>query len=112
MGFQATLALVKFVVLNDFSDDEVEKLLGEFRVEIGPVRQIFEPSDLRGFARGIGGRKGVCGLEFPHGLGVFEALAQRVDEDRVETVDRGAVLFQKFGGAGHGVSQGPILLEK
>mmetsp|Transcript_23420 Transcript_23420/g.41062 ORF Transcript_23420/g.41062 Transcript_23420/m.41062 type:complete len:282 (+) Transcript_23420:1441-2286(+) len=90
-----------FVVLNDFSDDEVQELLGKFRVEVGPVCQIFKPCDLVRFAGGIGRWKVVCGLEFPHGLRVFEPLAQRVDEDRVEAVDAGAVLFEHLGGAGH-----------
>ena len=41
-------------MLNDFSDDEVEKLLGKFRVQIGPFCQIFEPCDLCRFAGWIG----------------------------------------------------------
>ena len=69
--------LVLFVVLNDFSDDEVEKLLGEFGIEIRFLRQIFKPFDLSGLAGRIGRGKVVCGLEFPHGLRVFETLAQR-----------------------------------
>ena len=75
-----------FVVLNDFSDDEVEKLLGEFRVQIGLFRQIFEPRDLGRFAGRIGRGKVVFGFEFPHGLSVFEPLAQRIDEDRIKGV--------------------------
>jgi hypothetical protein len=92
-----------FVVLNDFSDDEVQELLGEFRVQIGPFRQVFEPCDLRRFAGGIGRGKVVFGLELAHGLGVLEALAQGVDEDRVEPVDALAVALQKLRGAGGGV---------
>jgi len=84
------------VVLNDFSDDEVQKLLGEFGVQIGPVRQIFEPRDLVRFAGGIGRGKVVCSLEFPHSLRVL-------DKDRIQTVDGGAVVFEDFGGLGNGV---------
>ena len=64
--------------------------------------QVFEPFDLCGFAgHGIGRGKGVGGFELSHGLGVFEPLAQRVDEDRIQPVDAVAVLFQQFcGGAG------------
>jgi len=106
---KCTLRLVLFVVLNDFSDDEVEELLGKFRVEVGPVCQIFEPLDLARFARGIGRGKVVCGFEFPHSLRVFEPLAQCIDKDCVQTVDRSAVLFQNISRAGYGISQAPIL---
>ena len=47
----------------------------------------------------------MLGLEPAHGLGVLEALAQRVDEDRVEPVDALAVFLEKLGGAGGLVSQ-------
>ena len=100
---------MRFVVLNNLSDDEVEKLLGKLRVEVGPVRQIFKPFDLCGFARGIGRGKVVFGFEFPHSLSVFEALAQRIDEDRIEAVDAFAVLLEHLGRAEYRVSQGPIL---
>ena len=100
---------MRFVVLNNLSDDEVEKLLGKLRVEVGPVRQIFEPFDLCGFARGIGRGKVVFGFEFPHSLSVFEPLAQSIDEDRVKTVDRSTMLFEHLGRASYRVSQGPIL---
>ena len=83
--------MLLFVVLNDFSDDEVQKLLGEFGIEVSLFRQIFEPCNLTGFAVRIGRGKVVFGFEFPHSLCVFEPLAQRIDKDRVETVDRGAL---------------------
>ena len=92
-----------FVVLNDFSDDEVEKLLGEFGSRSASFRQIFEPCDLCRFARWIGRGKVVFGFEFPHSLCVFEPLAQCIDKDRVQPVDGGAVLFQHFGGEFYGV---------
>jgi hypothetical protein len=93
------LGLVFLVVLNDFSDDEVQEFLGEFRVEVGPVARSSSRAICFAFARGIGRRKVVFGLEFPHGLGVFEPLAQRVDEDRVEPVDAFAVALEQLGGA-------------
>ena len=98
------------VMPNDFGDDEVQKRLGKLRVQIRLFRQIFEPSDLLRFTRWIRRGKVVCGLEFPHGLRVFEPLAQRVDEDCIEPVNRGAMLLEKLCGAfGGGISQGPIL---
>ena len=57
-----------FVVLNDFSDDEVQKLLGEFGIEVSLFRQIFEPLDLVRFAVRIRGGKVVFGFEFPHSV--------------------------------------------
>ncbi len=45
------LRLVLFVVTDRFVDDEAEDLLGEVRVQVGLVRQIFEPRDLLRFAR-------------------------------------------------------------
>jgi octaprenyl-diphosphate synthase len=54
--------LVLFVVLNDFSDDEVQKLLGEFGVEIGLGRQFLQPRDLFGFAGRVGGGQVVRGF--------------------------------------------------
>ena len=66
-------------MVNDFLNNEVQESLGEFRVEVGADCQIFETCDLRFFTLGIGRGKVVLGLEFPHGLSVLEALAQRVD---------------------------------
>ena len=96
-------------MLNDFSDDEVEKLLGKFGVQVGPLCQIFKPFDLCRFAGWIGRGKVVFGFEFPHSLCVFEPLAQRIDEDRVKPVDARSVVCKHLCGAGDGVSQGPIL---
>ncbi|EAQ23701.1 chorismate mutase [Roseovarius sp. 217] len=108
MGFDPTLRLVLLVMSDHLGDDEVQELLGEFRVQIGRCRQFFEPFDLRGFARVIGRGKVVFSLEFPHGLRVFEPLSQREDEDRVKPVDALAVLFQKLGGKGGCVSHASL----
>ena len=35
-------------------------------------------------------------LEFTHGLGMGKAFGQSVDEDRIQTVNAGAVFFQKL----------------
>ena len=48
------LRLVLFVMLDHFLNDEVQEFLGEFRVQIGLLRKIGQPCDLRGFARRIG----------------------------------------------------------
>ena len=104
-----TLFLLFFVVLNDLSDDEVQKLLGKFRVKIGPICQVFEPCDLCGFARRIGRGKVVAGFQFPDSLCMLEPLTERVDKDCVQPVDTLAVLFEQFRSALGGVSQVPIL---
>ena len=93
------------VVLNDLSDDEIQEILGEFRIQIGLFRKIFETCDLFRFARGIGRGKVVGGFELANRLRVFEALAQRIDEDRIQAVDAFTVLFEHFGSAGCSVSQ-------
>jgi hypothetical protein len=90
------------VVTDDFRDDEVQEFLREFRVEVGLARQPFEPLDLLRLARGVRGGQVVLGLEPAHRLGVLEPLGQRVDEDRVEPVDRLAVVLEKRGGAAIG----------
>ena len=103
------LFLMFLVVLNDLSNDEIQEILGEFRVQIGLLRKIFKTCDLFRFAIRIGRGKVVCGLEPAHRLGVLEPLAQGVNEDCVQPVDAVAVFLQEFRGAGHMVSQGPIL---
>jgi len=92
-------ALMLLMVPNNFGDDEIQKLLGEFRVEIGALRQVFEPRDLFRLTGGIGRRKVVRGFQLAHRLCVFEALAQRVDQDRIESVDALAVLGEDLLGA-------------
>ena len=109
MGGLPILRLVFLVVLNDFSDDEVQELLGKFGVEVGLGCQSFEPCDLVCLSGGIAWRKVVCGLEFPHGLRVFEPFAQRIDEDRIQPIDAAAVFGQNLSGFGSNVSQAPIL---
>ena len=91
-------------MLDDFLDDEGQEFLGEFRVQIGPVRKVFETRDLAFLTRGVRGRQVVLGLEPSARLGVFEALAQRVDDDRIETGLRGSVFVLMRGGAGGGVA--------
>ncbi len=97
------------MVSDHFSDDEVEKLFGKFRVKIGLMCQVFEPRDLGRFAGGIGRGKVVFGLKTANRLGVLEALPKGIDKDRVKPVDRLAVAFQERGGAGAGISQGASL---
>ena len=99
------LFLVFLVVSDDFLNDEIQESLGEIGVQIGLFRQVFQPGDLRFFARGIGRGEVVFRLELAHRLGVLEPLAQGIDEDRIQTVDAFAMLFQKLGGACGGISQ-------
>ena len=96
------------VVLDDFGDDEVQELSGEYRVEIGLFRQIFQPLDLRGFARKIGWREVVIGLETTDRLSVLEPLTQGKNEDRVEPVDAVAMLFEQGLGEGCGIAHAMV----
>ncbi len=103
------LRLMFFMVMDDFLNDEIQESLGKFRVEIGLFRQVFETCDLMRFAGRIGRGKVVFGLEVANCLGVLKAFAQSIDEDRIQTVNALAVLFEQRGSAGNSVSQGPIL---
>ena len=93
------------MVVDDFLNDEIQKSLGKFGVQIGPFRQVFSTCDLGRFAGRIGRGQVVFGFEFPHSLRVLEPLAQCIDKDGIKTVDAFAVLFQHDRGAGYGVSQ-------
>lgn len=97
--------MVLLVVLDDFLNDEVQEFLCEFRVQISPFRKTLQPRDLLFLARWVGWGKVVLRLKDAHGLCVFETLCQGKDKDRVQPVDAVAMLGQKFGGAGNGVSQ-------
>ncbi|SFL31567.1 hypothetical protein SAMN04488036_10989 [Shimia haliotis] len=99
------LFLMLLMVLNDLSDDEVQEILGEFRIQIGPLRKIFKTCDLFRFAIRIGRGKVVFGFQFSNCLRGFEALAQGVDKDRIEPVNALAIPFEQVGGAGGVVSQ-------
>ena len=46
------------------------------------------------------------GLEAADGLGVLEAFGQRIDQDRVQPVDAGAVVAQQGRGTGDGIGRG------
>lgn len=114
------LFLVFLVVSDDFLNDEIQESLGKIGVQVGPFRQIFEPSDLFCLAGRIGGRQVMFSFQLTNGLGVFEALAQSVDEDGIKPVDAFAVTHEDLGGAGYivqmgfrsvrSISQEPILL--
>ena len=100
------------VVLDHFLNDEIQELLGEFRVQISPGCQILEPRDLSLLARGVGWREVVMRFQRTHGLRVLEPFGQREDKDRIQPVDAVAMLFQKRGGARDGIlwfSQWPSL---
>lgn len=42
-------------------------------------------------------------LQLAHGLGVFEPLSERVDKDRIQPVDAGAMALEKLGRTGHDI---------
>ena len=96
------------VVPDDFTDDEGQEFLGEFGIQIGLFGQRLQPFDLGRLAGRVRWRKVVLGLQPAHGLGVLEAFGQRVDQDRVQPVDRQAVVFQQAGGFGFGVHHCPF----
>ena len=93
------------VVLNDFSDDEVQKLLGEIGVQISPVCQIFQPRNLLGFAGWVRRRQVVFGLQLANRLCVLEPFAQRVDKYRVKAINAFTMTFEDFRSACDVVSQ-------
>ncbi len=93
------------VVLDDFLNDELQEAFGEFGVQVSRACQFFQSCDLAGLPVGVRGRKVMFGLQFAHGLGVLEPLAQSVDKDGIQTVDAFAVFLQDFRGACGGVSQ-------
>jgi hypothetical protein len=97
------------VVLYDFANDEVQKVLGKFGVEVGLQRHVLKSLDLLAFAQRIGGREGVFSFQLTHGLCVFKALGQSVDQNGIQTVNRPAVLGQKVSGAGGRISQWAFL---
>src|SRR6056297_265848 len=63
-----------FVMSDHLVDDEAKELPGKCGVEVGPLREVFEPGDLGLFAGRIGRRQIMLGLERAHRLGVLEAL--------------------------------------
>jgi hypothetical protein len=54
-----------FVVTDDFANDEVQEILGEFGVEIGLAASRLQPFDLRGLARGVGGGRSCSAFSRP-----------------------------------------------
>ena len=93
------------MVMDNFLNDEVEEFLGKFGVQIGPVCKVFQPRNLRSLAGGIAWGQIMLCLQLAHSLGVFEPLAERIDEDGIEAIDALAVFFQHGGGFGDGISQ-------
>ena len=89
-----------FVVLDDFLNDEIQEFLGEFRVKIGLACKVGQPGDLRRFAGRIAGWKVMGGFQFTNRLGVGKAFAQRVDKDRIQSVNAGTVVFENLSGLG------------
>src|SRR5690606_37646557 len=95
----------QFLVMpDDFGYDEGQEFLGEYRVKLCLFGKFFQAFDLTRLAGGVGWGKVVPGLEPANRLRVLEPLGQRKDEDRVQPVNRLAMLFQKLGGAGDGIA--------
>jgi hypothetical protein len=89
-----------FVVLDDFLNNKIQEFLSEFGVKIGPISKVGEPRDLRFFAGWIGRGQGVRCFQNTHSLCVLEALAERVNKDRIKAVNAFAMTFQNVGGFG------------
>lgn len=77
-----------FMMPDDFLDDEVQELLGEIRIQIGILGEVSKAFNLVFFARRIGRRQLVLGLEHANRLGAAEAFGQHVDERGIDIVDR------------------------
>ena len=81
-----------FVVLDDFLNDEIQNPL-QIRDQDCFRRQCFQTRYLVCLSCGVRGGNYV-GLEFTHGLH-GQSVRPEVD-DRIQTVDAGAVFFQKL----------------
>src|SRR5689334_6847772 len=94
----------RLVVANNFLDNEIEKLLGEIRIEFGAMRQHAQTRDLSGLTVGIRGRQAFDGFQLSHRLGAFEAFGQKMNERRVDIIDAVAQGLQLWNGHNHGES--------
>ena len=83
-----------FVMLNDFANDEFEKFLSKIGIEIGTFRQTAQPFDLFFFTRRVRRRQIMFGFERADLFGLAKAFGQSVDEDRVEIINRLAVMLK------------------
>ena len=91
-----------FVVADDFRDDEIQKLFSKDRVEIALFGERSQPLNLARFAALISRRHIVLSFQLAHRLGDFEALGQRVQQDRIEIIDACAILPELIDWGGHG----------
>lgn len=84
------------MMADHFLDDEVEEFLRKIGVEMGSIGELTQARDLLRFARRIGRRQPVRGLELTHRLRAFEPFRQQVNERCVDIVDALAKAL-KFG---------------
>src|SRR5262249_2137498 len=91
-----TLAAVadRFVVADDFGDNEVDELFREGRIELGVLGERLEPLDHDLFALRIARRQTGRGLQLAHPARAAEALGEEIDQRGVDVVDAVAQLTQ------------------
>ena len=83
------------MVADHLGDDEVDELLGEFRVEPGIVGKRPQPGDLPLLAGGSAGGIPASAFEAAHRLGC--ALGEQVHERGIDVVDAAAQAGQLAG---------------
>lgn len=78
------------VVPDHFGNHEIQELLGEFRIQVGFMRQGAQAFDLRFLPVGVARWQLVLGFEVSYALGRLEALGQEEDQLGIEVVDAAA----------------------
>ncbi len=73
---------------DDLLHDEGKKFFGKIRIELGLLGKRAQAFDLLGLARGIGRRQPMLRLESAYRLGAFETLGEKMDQGRIDIVDR------------------------
>lgn len=88
------------MVANNFMDNEVQKLLGKVRVQMGVFSQRAQAGNLPGFSGRVGWRHVVTRLERAHGFCAAEPFRQHGDKGCIDIVNAAAEVQQGGGGRG------------
>ena len=86
------------MVANDFRHDETQKFFGKGRIEPCIICQFAKSEDLLCLAGLVRWRQVIFSLQNADLLGQLEAFSQRVQQDRIHIVDRGAQALKFFHG--------------
>jgi D-3-phosphoglycerate dehydrogenase len=84
------------VVLNDFSHHETQELLGEGRIESGPLGERAQPRHLLAFPLLVGWREADCRLVLTNGLSDLEPFGEHVHHGGVDVVDARPEAFESI----------------